>query len=324
MFHDLDGSLAGLGVLVFLAIVLLLDFLRQVWRARRAPSSSLLRSRLENVAMPTEGPLRMMRSQARWPRIEKLLARHAGTRAFSGWTAQAGTGMEAGELLALCAMAFTCVFAAGAVALRSPLPAFAMGAFAASLPLAHAAWRREQRMRLLQEQFPDALDLLGRAMRAGQAFGSALRIAAEEMPEPTAGEFRQLHDELNFGSPLADALNRFSSRVPTPDVRFFCVSVLVQRESGGNMAEIFGNLSRLIRQRLRLFARVRVLSSEGRLSAWILGLMPFALGGLLFIFNPTFMSPLWNDPVGVTMLEVTLVLMAAGVLLLVRIVRIDP
>jgi tight adherence protein B len=142
------------------------------------------------------------------------------------------------------------------------------------------------------------------------------------LPEPIAGEFRAVHDEVNFGVSLQDALANFSERVPLTDVRYFVVAVLIQRESGGNLTEILGNLSRLIRERLKLLARVRVLSSEGRLSAWILGIMPFALAGVINLVNPQFMSPLWTDPMGIAIVKYMLLLMALGVIVLRKITHI--
>ena len=138
-----------------------------------------------------------------------------------------------------------------------------------------------------------------RALQAGHAFTSALKMAGEEMVDPVAGEFRTVHDEVNFGVSLEQALTHLSERVPLTDLRYFVVAVLIQRESGGNLTEILGNLSRLIRERLKLLAKIKVLSAENRMSAWILGLMPFFLAGVLYLANPKFMSPLWTDPIGI-------------------------
>src|SRR6185369_16409077 len=118
------------------------------------------------------------------------------------------------------------------------------------------------------------------------------------------------------------ALEHLGERVPITDLRYFIVAVLIQRESGGNLTEILGNLAMLVRERLKLQARVRVLSSEGRMSAWILGLMPFALGGAMYLVNPKFMTPLWTDPIGITIMKYTLGLMAIGVVIMRRIIRI--
>jgi tight adherence protein B len=142
------------------------------------------------------------------------------------------------------------------------------------------------------------------------------------MPDPMAAEFRIVHDEVNFGVSLEQALTHLSERVPLADLRYFVVAVLIQRDSGGNLTEILGNLSKLIRERLKLLAKVRVLSSEGRMSAWILGLMPFFLAGVMNLANPGFMSPLWTDPIGISMLKVMLTMMLVGAVVMRRIIRI--
>jgi tight adherence protein B len=121
---------------------------------------------------------------------------------------------------------------------------------------------------------------------------------------------------------LQQALTNLTGRIPLTDLRYFVVPVLIQRESGGNLTEVLGNLSRLIRASLKLLSKVMVLSSEGRLSAWILAIMPFALGALMALINPAFMSPLWKDPIGVAIIKYTLVLMAIGGLILMRIIKI--
>ena len=128
--------------------------------------------------------------------------------------------------------------------------------------------------------------------------------------------------EINYGTSLQQALNNLGERIPITDLRYFIVAVLIQRESGGNLTEMLSNLSRLIRERLKLHAKIRVLSSEGRMSAWILGLMPFALAALLNFVNPEFMSTLWTDPIGIVILQWLAGLMVIGMLMLRRIVRI--
>lgn len=164
--------------------------------------------------------------------------------------------------------------------------------------------------------------MMCRALRSGHALSSALHMVAEEMPEPVAGEFRLVRDEFNFGVTLQQALGNLTLRVPSVDLRYFTVAVLIQRESGGNLTEILGKLASLIRERHRLQARIKVLSAEGRLSAWVLASMPFGLGGLMNMMNPTFMSPLWTDPIGQTILQYTLTMMVIGILVLIKIVKI--
>jgi tight adherence protein B len=243
--------------------------------------------------------------------------------AIDAFIRQSGLRWTVGKLLLSCAaLGAATLLLARSQAVVGLLATLAATALAACAPFAYVGWRRQRRLRALQRQLPDALDLLTRAMRAGHAFSAALKMMSEEAPQPTAGEFRLVHDEVNFGVPLNVALTHLAERVPLTDLRYFVVAVLVQRESGGNLTEIIGNLARLVRERLKLLARIRVLSSEGRLSAWVLGLMPFALGALMNIFNPSFMSVMWRDPIGIAMTQYLLVMMAVGIVILVRIVRI--
>jgi tight adherence protein B len=207
--------------------------------------------------------------------------------------------------------------------LHQPLLAGALAAAAASCAApAYVRRRRAKRLAKLEQQLPDALDLMARALRAGHAFGAGLQMIGEEMAEPIAGEFRFVHDEVNFGVSLEQALTNLSVRVPITDLRYFVVAVLIQRDSGGNLTEVLSNLSRLIRQRLKLFWHVRVLSAEGRMSAWLLSLMPFAIALLMTVCNPDFMAPLWHDPIGVSIVRGMLLSMACGILLLRKIIRI--
>ncbi|HEY0825843.1 MAG TPA: type II secretion system F family protein, partial [Ramlibacter sp.] len=144
----------------------------------------------------------------------------------------------------------------------------------------------------------------------------------DELQDPLAAEFRATHEEINFGVSVPQALAALAQRVPSMDVRYFVVAVLIHREAGGNLAEILGNLARVVRERLKLLARVRVLTAEGRLSAWILVAMPFVLAGLMLLLNPEFMRPLWTDPLGIALVKWMLGLMLLGIVLLRRMVRI--
>jgi tight adherence protein B len=225
-------------------------------------------------------------------------------------------------------LVFTCVFCAvlGYFAARTlafgPLVALPLAVFAGAIPAMYVALRRRRRLQRIERQLPDALDLLTRAVRSGHAFSSALKMIGEEMVDPIAGEFAFVHDEINYGVTLEQSLHNLGERVPLMDLRYFVIAVVIQRDSGGNLAEVMTNLSRLIRARLKLMDKVRVLSSEGRMSGWILVLMPFGLGSLLMLVNPEFMKPFFSDPIGVTILKYLSVMMLMGILLIRKIVRI--
>ena len=186
--------------------------------------------------------------------------------------------------------------------------------------LRHAASRRMARF---EEQFPEAIDLIARALRAGHALTTGLGMVADEVEEPVRTEFRLLHDRQNYGMPLQDALTSLAVRVPLLDARFFVTAVLTQRESGGNLSEVLDNLAKLIRERFKLKRQVRTLSAHGRITGWVLAALPIALGGLMFVIAPEHMGVLFTDPIGVRMLAGAGVLQVIGFIAMQRIVNIE-
>lgn len=307
-------------VLVLTAVLLLVESGFLFWRSRNGAQARRLRERLASV-----NPRHSERSvrQAELAGFDRAVRRLVGTARLERLLEQADLGWPLSGFVSACGVCALLGLALGLEVLTLPLVfAICLGAALSVVPLAYVMRRRGRRMARLERQLPDALDLIARSLRAGHAFSASLKMAGQEMTEPIAGEFRKVHEEVTYGVSQQDALVHLAERVPSTDMRFFVVSVLVQRESGGNLTEILANLSRLVRERLKLLARVRVLSSEGRLSAWILGLMPFALAFVINLFNPKFMGPLWTDPLGITMVKMMLSIMAVGVLILWRIVRI--
>ncbi|HEX8962457.1 MAG TPA: type II secretion system F family protein, partial [Rhodocyclaceae bacterium] len=183
--------------------------------------------------------------------------------------------------------------------------------------------RRSARLRRIEQQLPDALDLICRALRAGHAFSAALQMVGEELPDPLGAEFRLTHEEVNYGVSLQQAMMNLMGRIPCMDLRYFVIAVLIQRESGGNLTEVLANLAALIRERFKLQAKARVLATEGRLSAWVLSLLPFVVAGVINLVNPAFMRVLWTDPLGIRMVEAALGAMALGILWMRQIIRIQ-
>ena len=174
-----------------------------------------------------------------------------------------------------------------------------------------------------EEQFPEAIDLLSRALRAGHAFTTGLSMVAEEMPEPVGTEFRLAYDRQNFGMPLPEALKSLGERVPLLDARFFVTAVLTQREAGGNLAEVLDNLARVIRDRFKVKRQVRVITAHARITGWVLALLPPSLGVALTLLSPEHMGLLWTDPIGIKMVVVAIVLQVVGTLLIRKLVNIE-
>jgi tight adherence protein B len=190
------------------------------------------------------------------------------------------------------------------------------------IPLVLVRRARARRLAHIEEQLPEAADFIARALRAGHSFTNVLQIVGNELPEPLSGEFRIAREEINYGVPMSEALHNLAARIPLTDLRYLIIAILIQRETGGNLAEILGNISQIIRGRLKLAAQVRVLSAEGRMSAWVLGLLPFGVAGMLLLINPNYIKPLWTDPTGIRMLWYALVMIVFGVMWLRKVIRI--
>ena len=190
------------------------------------------------------------------------------------------------------------------------------------VPYILAIRARTARLIKIEEQLPEVADFLARAMRAGHSFTNVLQMVGTELPEPLSGEFRAVHEEINYGVPMNEALHNLADRIPLTDLRYLVIAVVIQRESGGNLAEILGNISHIIRERLKLLGKVRVLSAEGRMSAWILGLMPFCVMAFMTVVNTSYVSILWTDPTGIKMLWYGFGMIVIGVLWIRRLIHI--
>ena len=192
----------------------------------------------------------------------------------------------------------------------------------ALVPLMLVRRARTRRLVRIEQLLPDAADFIARALRAGHSFTNVLQIVGNELPEPLSGEFRLAREEINYGVPMSEALHNMAARIPLTDLRYLIIAILIQRETGGNLAEILDNISHIIRARLKLVAQVRVLSAEGRMSAWILGLLPFAVGGMMLLLNPEYIKILWTDPSGLRILRYAAVMIVVGVFWLRKVIRI--
>ena len=211
----------------------------------------------------------------------------------------------------------------GLVAFGFGLPALATAVPGAAFPYLYVRHRRTKRMRAFEEQLPDAVELLGRALRAGHPLTAGLRMVTDEMTDPIAGEFRQVAEEQRFGMPFEDAVVALADRVPLVDVRILVTAILIQREVGGNLAEILDKIAYVIRQRFTIRRQLRVITAEGRMSMWVLLALPPGVGLMIFFMHPSYILTLFGDPIGHVMLWSSLVMSAAGFVWIRRIVNIE-
>jgi tight adherence protein B len=257
------------------------------------------------------------------PALHRALAHWSWSTRLRELISQSGLQVKSANLLMICGVAGLATYMlVGHYAPRFPVP-LVTGLALCAAPMGLVMWIRKRRFRQFEEHFPEALDLLGRAVRAGHAFTTGLEMISKEAPEPIAGEFRKTFDEQNFGLPLRDALLNLAERVPLIDVRFFVTALLIQKETGGNLAEILDGLSRVIRGRFRIYREVGVKTAQGRLTAAILIGLPPVLMSALGALNPRYEGMLFTDPAGTTVLMIAACLQILGSLILWRIVHIE-
>jgi len=313
--------------LATVSLLLLVVASLQIWRTYTGPLAKKIARRLKTLSAAGDDSLQSQllkeRMLSQVPSLERLLLSIPRASQLDGLILQSGLNWTVSKLLlSSVVLGLLAVIVLGSwLSLSTPV-AVAAGVGVGLLPWLYVSYRRSQRLARFENQLPEALDLMLRALRSGHSFPSALQMVSQEMANPVAAEFSTVHDEVNFGVAMEQALTNLTARVPLTDLRYFVVAVLIQRESGGNLTEVLGNLSRLIRERLKLRSKVKVMSADGRLSAWILTLMPFALAALMNAFNPDFMAPLWTDPMGVVILQYLLTMMAVGVVVMQKIIRI--
>lgn len=323
---DAFWLLALLGA--FLAVALAIEGVWLYWHDRYGPQARRLARRLAQVASGFRG------SEESDPAQPRLRAQPAGGT-LAAWFVLSSAGRwldtllrQAGSTLTVTRLSSASLLAAGLCgvvaftvgmsAMTSLLTAFVM----LTLPVLVLLRQRRRRLVQIGKQLPDVVDLLGRALRAGHALPTALQMAATEGPEPLASEIALVNEEIAFGVSQHEALQKLAQRLPIDDVRYLVIAVLLQRETGGNLAELLDNIGRLIRARLQLQMKVRVLSAEGRLSAWILTVLPFALAAVITAINPELSRVLTTDPAGVQLVTASLVMMLLGIVWMRAIVSI--
>jgi tight adherence protein B len=258
------------------------------------------------------------------PALEALLKRHAGfTSSIESLLLESGLKMTVGVFLSLSLACAAAGWALGMLGLKLVSAGLVFAIVGGIAPYMVVRHKRTKRLQTFEEQFPEAIDLIARSLRAGHAFTTGLSIAAEEMPAPVGAEFKQVYDQQNFGMSMTDALRAMARRVPVLDARFFVTAVLTQRESGGNLAEVLDNLSSVMRDRFKVKRQIRVISAHGRLSGWILSLVPPCLAAFLFFIQPEFMRILVDDPIGLRLVLAAIVLQLTGTYIISRLVKIE-
>jgi tight adherence protein B len=321
-----DMIFYGFAILLFAAVIFLIEGAYLWWSSNRGEAAKRIERRLRMMSSTQHHSEQLTMIKQRLlsesPRVERWLLQVPRIQTADRILQQSGIGWSMAKLITYTVATFL-LAALLATLLRLPwFVPLALGLLCSVVPWLLVLRARSKRLVKLELQLPEAADLISRGLRAGHAFPSTLQMVGEEMPEPIAGEFRIAFDEINYGIAMNDALQNLATRIPLTDLRYLVIAVLIQRESGGNLAEIMDNLSQIIRARLKLLGQVRVLAAEGKMSAWILGLLPFAVGLVITVTNPKFLSVLWTDPAGLKLMWVALGMMLLGLFWMRKIIRI--
>ncbi|MFZ0201833.1 MAG: type II secretion system F family protein [Candidatus Sulfotelmatobacter sp.] len=319
---------ALIALLVFIVVALAAFAVGSLIDERNA-RARLIKDRLATVdKAPEREPneeLALLRDEqlSKIPALDTLLRRSARVSAIQEALTQAGMKFRAGNFLMLCVLCGTLAGLGAIIYTKNPAIGWAALVIGAVLPYSLVSYRRQKRFEKFEELFPEAIDTLARAVRAGHAFTTALEMISNETAEPLASEFRKLYEEQKFGMPVRDALMNLTERVPLVDIKFFVTAVMLQRETGGNLAEILDNLSYVIRERFKIQRQVRVHTAQGRLTMALLMAMPPAVVAILAVFSPDFVKPLFYDPIGHALLVASIALQTVGYFVIRKIIKIQ-
>ena len=298
----------------------------------RSARARLIRERVEAQAPGSASEtMALLRDEmlSRIPAFDMLLRRSESISRFQGLLDQAGVTVRAGNMLLFSFLSMAILGGLGhlltdTLSYRQNLIfTLACAGLGAIIPYSYAARQRNRRFQKFEEEFPEAIDTLARAVRAGHAFTMAVEILCNEMAEPVATEFRKFYEEQKYGMPVRDALLNMTKRMPLMDVKFFVTAVMLQRETGGNLAEILDNLSYMIRERFKILRQVRVYTAQGRLTMMLLMALPPVIVVTMLLVNPSFIRPLFDDPVGHMLLAAGISLQTIGYFVIRRIIQIQ-
>ena len=322
----MDLVFYGFAVLLFAACILMVEGAWLWWAGTHGSAARRINRRLRLMAARGEAggervSILKQRRYARAPGLERLLRRAPQAAQLDHLLLQSGLSWSVAQFIGVTGALLLAALLLLA-AWPMPFPGALLLASAVSGPCLLVLRARAARLKKIEAQLPEAADFLARALRAGHSFSNVLQMVGDELNEPISGEFKMAHEEINYGVPMNEALQNLAARIPLTDLRYLVIAVLVQRESGGNLAEVLVSIASIIRARLKLLGQVRVLSAEGRMSAWVLGLMPVVMIGVMALVNPQYIRLLWTDPSGIKLLWYAAGMVALGVVWMRNVIRI--
>jgi tight adherence protein B len=315
-----------IGIAIFTTLVLFIEGSVFAVRAIHNPERKKLRKRLQQFSSEQNGVQsidivrRRVLSDVPW--LNAVLLNTPGMPYVGHLLEQADCRYSVGTFLSLSVLLALAGFLVGSLVLNNTILQVGGAALCGFMPLLHVSYKKHQRLQSFLRQLPEALDLIARALRAGHTLQIGLKMVGEEFADPMGTEFDKTLAEINFGAGIPEALKNLARRVDCPDLHFFVVAILIQRETGGNLAEISENIAQLIRKRFELQDRVRALAAEGKLSAIILFALPFFLALAISVVNPNYLGVLFTDPIGLRMVGFAAFIMVIGAIIIKKMIHI--
>ena len=316
-----------LGATIFIISVIIIELLSYAYRSIRSPDRPKILKRLrksiytESEQVGTDIMRKRVLSEI--PFLNRLLIKTPGMLKFDSLISQANAKYPIGFFILFALFLALLGFLIGTLVIKNQLAALGLFVMGGSFPFLYLIVLKRKRIEKFKRQLPEALDLMARALKAGHAFTNGMRLAADQFDDPLGPEFSEALDEINFGISVPDALRNLAKRIDCSEIRYFVVGVILQRETGGNLAELMGILSYLIREKFKFEGKVRTLSAEGRLSAIILIALPFFIAGWLQFSNPKYLATLFMDPIGKVMIFGAVLMMIFGIFVMKKMVTIE-
>lgn len=313
-------------VAVFVLCLLSIELIQYAYTAVRESEGDRIKERLKRIQEDASGShsvdIQRRRRLSDIPWLDRLLHIVPGIWTLDEMLLQANLGIPLGLVILVSMLMFFVGYYVTSPLTKISLVPLCVGGVSGFLPILYVRLRKRKRMEKFQRQLPEALEMIGRSLRAGHAFSSGLKMVCDEFDDPIGTEFQRTLDEINFGVSVPDAMKSLGNRVDCPDLKFFVISVIIQRDTGGNLAEIIDTMGHIMRERFKLYGKIRILTAEGRLSALLLCILPFVMVVVINFLNPKLMRILNDDPMGRFLAAIAIVLMIIGILISRIMVRI--
>jgi len=315
-----------IGIIIFAVSIFVIEILFYAYKTIRDPNRKKIRKRLKTFSYKeskNELPdILQKKLLSDVPLLNKILLHVPGRQYFNRLLQQANVHYPLGAFILLTIFLAITSYCFSYLITRNNFLAVIMTLLLAGTPFFYLFLKKKKRMAKFQSQLPEALELIARSLKAGHAFPSSMKMAADEFDDPLGTEFEETINEINFGVNVPDALKNLANRIDCPDLKFFVIAVILQRETGGNLAEIIESLAYLIRERFKLYGKIRTLAAEGKISAIILSVMPFLILIYLRFANPSYINILFSDPAGRIMAGIAAFIMLIGILVMKKMINI--